>query len=154
MELLSRCNSIRHTHLTEEIKAAVLSKETEVVEAIGSINNGMIEVTERLQEASSKGVDGEADDEFMMLQEINEERATLEASLKALEGLLLKTQEQRTGISITNVRISEGGRAAAGLINTRGKYADVNLTIDNVEATKDGKVVVGIVEGLDLGGIL
>jgi hypothetical protein len=84
-----------------------------------------------------------------VLQEIKEERTALETSRKVLEGLLLKTQE-RTGISITNVRTSEGGRAVTGLINTQGKYANANVIIEGVEATKDGKIISGIAEGVNM----
>jgi predicted mannosyl-3-phosphoglycerate phosphatase (HAD superfamily) len=117
------------------------------------MDNRIVGIGNRLQEASIANpveeINEEADDKSRVLQEINEERAALEASRKVLEGLLSKTQE-RTGITITNVRTSEGGRAATGLINTQGKYANANITIDNIEATKDGKVIAGIADGVNL----
>ena len=73
----------------------------------------------------------------------------MKISYKVLEGLLTKTQE-RTGISITNVRMRGGGQVLSGLINTQGKYTNSNVAIDNIEATSSGKGIAGIVEGVNL----
>ena len=130
-----------------------MSKETEISGAIAAMDNRIVGIRNKLQEASIASpieeINEEADDKSRVLQEINEERAALEASRKVLKGLLSKSQE-RTGITITNVRMSEGGMAATGLINTQGKYANANITIDNIEATKNGKVIAGIAEGVNL----
>lgn len=151
-DLLSRHSSIRHTHITEEIKKTIVP-ETEIAGAINTIDNRIVKAKERLQEAfladPTKGIDEEDDDKSAVLQEIHEERVTLEASRKVLERLLSTTQE-RTGISITNVRVSEGGRAATGLLNTREKYVNANITIENIDVTKGGKVIAGIAEDVNL----
>jgi hypothetical protein len=131
----------------------VVLRETEISGAIDTIDNSIIGIGERLKEASltdpTEGSSEEANNKSKLLQEINEERTALEASRKVLEGLLSKTQE-RTGISITNVRTSEGGRAVTGLINTQGRYANANIIIKDVEATKDGKIIAGIAEGVNM----
>ena len=128
-----------------------MMRETEIAGAIVARDKQMMEVENRLQEVSiadpQKG--DEAAEKAEVLKQINEERAALNASRNVLEGLLSKAQE-RTGISITNVRTSEGGQVMSGLISTQGKYTNSNVTIDNIEATSGGKVIAGIVEGVNL----
>jgi hypothetical protein len=130
-----------------------VTKETEIAGAIVTGDKQMMEVENRLQEVSiadpTQEGDEAAEEKAKVFQQINEERAALSASRKVLEGLLSKTQE-RTGISITNVRTSGGGQVLSGLINTQGKYTNSNVTIDNIEATSGGKGVAGIVEGVNL----
>lgn len=145
-------SSLRHTHITEEIKRTISTKETEIAEAIVATDKQMVETGNRLQQlsiADPAQEDQSGNDRVETLRDITQERAALEASRKVLGELLSKTQE-RTGITITNVRISKGGQVLSGLINTQGKYSDSTITIDNVEATTGGKGVVGIVEGVDL----
>jgi hypothetical protein len=131
----------------------VVFEETKISGAINAIDKSIVGIRERLQEASltdpAKESSEEANDKSKLLEEINEERIALETSRKALEGLLSKTQE-RTGISIQNVRASDGGKAAVGLINTQGKYANSNITVEDVEATKDGRVIAGIADGVNM----
>lgn len=127
-------------------------KETEIAGAIVARDKQMMEVENRLQEVSiadPQEGDEATEEKAEVLKQINEERAALNASRNVLEGLLSKAQE-RTGISITNVRTSEGGQVMSGLISTQGKYTNSNVTIDNIEATSGGKVIAGIVEGVNL----
>lgn len=130
-----------------------MTKETEIAGAVVARDKQMMDVENRLQEVSiadpTQEGDEAAEEKAKVFQQINEERAALNASRKVLEGLLSKTQE-RTGISITNVRMSRGGQVLSGLINTQGKYTNSNVTIDNIEATSGGKGVAGIVEGVNL----
>jgi hypothetical protein len=148
-----RHSSIRHTHITEEIKRTIMTKETEIAGAIVTREKQIMKVKNRLQEVSiadpTQEGDEAADEKVEVLKQIREERAALNASRNVLEGLLSKTQE-RTGISITNVRMSGGGQVLSGLVNTQGKYTNSNVTIDNIEATSGGKGVAGIVEGVNL----
>lgn len=125
----------------------------EIVEAIAATDKQIVEIGNRLRRLSISDPAEEdheaAEDRAEAFKDIDEERAALKASRKVLEGLLSKTQE-RTGITITNVRISKGGRLLSGLVNTQGKYANSTITIDNVEATTGGTGVAGIVEGINL----
>jgi hypothetical protein len=88
-----------------------LTRETEVTGAIVAQDKQLAEVNNRLQEISvvdpTRGAGEAAQEKAEVLEQINEERAALNACRKVLEGLLSKTQE-RTGISVTNVRMSEG----------------------------------------------
>ena len=131
----------------------ISKKETEIIEAITAKDKQIVEIGNRLQELSTadpaqEGREAEKD-KAEALQDTDQERAALKASRKVLEGLLSKVQE-RTGITITNIRMSENGQVLSGLINTQGKYANSTITIDNVEATTGGKVIAGIVEGVNL----
>jgi hypothetical protein len=130
-----------------------MTKETEIAGAIVARDKQIMEVKDRFQEVSiaapTQEGDEAAEEKAEALKQINEERAALNASRNLLEGLLSKTQA-RTGISVTNVRMSEGGQVLSGLVNTQGKYANSNVTIDNIEATSGGKGIAGIVEGINL----
>lgn len=88
-------------------------------------------------------------DKAELLDQINQQLTALAASRKVLEGLISKSRE-RTLVKVTNVRMSEGGRVVAGLVNTQGKYSDAHLVIDTVEATSGGKCIAGIAEGVNL----
>lgn len=127
-------------------------KETEIAGTIVAKDKQMMEVKNRLQEvsiANAQKSDEAAEEKAEVLKQINKERAALNASRNLLEGLLSNTQE-RTGIRVTNVRMSEGGQVMSGLVNTQGKYTNSNITIDNIEATSGGKGIAGIVEGVNL----
>src|SRR5215469_7200842 len=150
MDLLSRSSSVRHPHVTEEIKQIVLSKETEVAGAISSMDDDVIEVIERLQGASSVDPDEGADGKFMVHQENPEERVAVEGIPESVGGNAVEDPGADWDKQ-HNVHTSESGEAA-GLTNTQGKYVNVNITIDNAEATKGGKVIARIVEGRNLGG--
>jgi hypothetical protein len=130
-----------------------MTKETEIAGAIVARDKQIMEVKDRFQEVSiaapTREGDEAAEEKAEALKQINEERAALNASRNLLEGLLSKTQA-RTGISVTNVRMSEGGQVLSGLVNTQGKYTNSNVTIDNIEATSGGKGIAGIVEGINL----
>jgi hypothetical protein len=129
-----------------------MMKETEIAGAVVARDKQIMEVENRLQEVSI--ADPQEGDEAPrekaeVLKQINEERAALNAARNVLEGLLSKTRE-RTRISVTNIRMSEGGQVLSGLINTQGKYTNSHVTIDNIEATSGGKGIAGIVEGINL----
>jgi hypothetical protein len=59
---------------------------------------------------------------------------------------LIKT-EHRTGVKVTNITVGDTDKDLAGLINTQGKYTTVDVMIDNIKASKGGKVIVGVVDG-------
>lgn len=113
----------------------------------------MAEVEKRLTEVSLKDAGQEkseaAIDKSEAVKQIEEERMALSNSRKVLEVLLAKIKE-RSGISVTNVRLSTDGQFLAGLVNTGGKYSDARVNVHDVEATSGGQGIAGIVEGLDL----
>lgn len=92
-----RYSSIRHTHITEEIKETILTKQTEITGAIGTTDAQLVEAGKRLEELNisgdnqveAKGAENWAD----ALRQIEEERKALNASRKLLGELLSKAQE-------------------------------------------------------------
>ena len=151
--LLCRHSSIHHTHITEEIKKTIQVRELEIAEAIATSDIKIAEVENKLQDmsiANPARPGDEAVEKDGVIEQIREERAALTGSSELLEGLLANTK-QRTGISITNVHMSKGGKVISGLVNTQGKYVDARVTIDNVVAATGGTGIAGIVEGVNLG---
>lgn len=148
----SRHSSIHHTGMTKEIQEKITASEVAIAAAIKSREIDITEIENRF-EAVSLADPGQDNVEVMerdgALKQIEKERKALSESRELLAALLAET-ENRSGISITNIRMSDGGKVNAGLINTEGKYVNAHVHIDNVEATKGGKGIVGIVEGVSL----
>lgn len=154
---LVRHSSIRLTGMTTEIRQQITTTELQIAAAIKVSEGQLTEVEKMLTDVSLKvagsgGGGGEAaatDDKSEALKQIAEERKGLSESRKILEALLAKTKDI-SGISVTNIKMSDDGQILAGLVNTGGKYVDARVTIDNVTATSGGQGVAGIVDGLDL----
>lgn len=148
----SRHSSIHHTDMTKEIQDKITTSEVAIAAAIKSREIDITEIENRF-EAVSLADPGQDNVEVMerdgALKQIEEERKALNESRELLEALLAETKD-RSGISITNIRMSHDGKVNAGLINTKGKYVNARINIDNVEATTGGKGIVGIAEGVSL----
>ena len=141
--------------MTTEIRKQITTTELEIAAAIKVSEGQLTEVEKRLTDVSLKHAGGQESgdaasaDKIEALKQIEDERKELIESRKVLETLLAKTKE-KSGISVTNIHMSENGRVLAGLINTGGKFVDASVNIDNVTARSGGQGVAGIVEGLDL----
>lgn len=138
--------------MTKEIREKVTKSEVEIVAAIKSSDIQMTEVENRFKEVSlaDPGQEGDqATEKTGALAQIKEEQKALRESRELLKALLAKTKD-RSGVSVTNIRMSGEGKVVAGVINTGGKYADAQVVIDNVEANSGGQGITGIVEGLSL----
>lgn len=113
----------------------------------------MAEVEKRLSEVSLKDAGQEkgeeATDKSEAVKQIEGERTALSESRKVLETLLTKTKE-RSGISVTKVRLDTDGQFIAGLFNTGGKHSDARIDVNDIQASSGGQGIAGIVEGLDL----
>lgn len=147
-----RHSSIRHSGITTEIRKQITASEFQIAAASKVRDENLAEVEKRLKNVSLKDAgqeSGEATDKSEALKQIEEERKALSKSRKLLGDLLAKTKE-RSGISVTNIRLSTDGQVLTGLVNPGGNYADARIVIDNVEATSGGQGIAGIVEGLDL----
>lgn len=147
-----RHSSIRQSGITTEIRKQITTSEFQLAAAIKVRDEQLIEVEKRLKDVSLKDAgqeSDEAEDKSEALNQIEDEREALSESRKLLEALLAKTKE-RSGISVTNIRLSTDGQVLAGLVNPGGNYADARIVVDNVEATSGGQGIAGIVEGLDL----
>jgi hypothetical protein len=95
---LCRYSSIRHTHITEEIKKTILGKEAEITGAIAATDKQLTEVEStlgelRLIDASQEGVQN-AEDKDKALERIKEEQIALDSSRIVLQELLSKAREE------------------------------------------------------------
>jgi hypothetical protein len=96
-DLTYRYSSIRHTHITEEIRETISTRQTEITIAIGKSDEQLAEVGKRLQKLNVVGdiqeevprTESKAD----ALRQMEEERKALSVSRKLLDKLLLKAQE-------------------------------------------------------------
>lgn len=96
--IIYRYSSIRHTHVTEEIKKTILAKEAEVTKAIAVTDKQLTEVEStlgelRLVDAGQEGVQN-AEDKDKALEQIQEEQIALDSSRKLLQELLSKAREE------------------------------------------------------------
>lgn len=147
-----RNSSIRQSDVTTEIRKQLTKSEIELAAAIKSRDIQITEVEKRLEDVSladpSQQGD-EASEKAGAVQQIEEEEKALRESRELLQVLLAKSKDQ-SGISVTNIRMSDKGQVVAGLVNAKGKHANARVVIDNVEVTSGGKAIIGIAEDLSL----
>ena len=92
-----RYSSIRHTHITEEIKKTISLKQTEIAGAIAATDKHLAEVESTLGElrlagTGQEGVQNTEDgDKDSALEQIEKERIALDSSRKLLKELLSMT---------------------------------------------------------------
>jgi hypothetical protein len=93
-----RYSSIRHTHISEEIKKTISTKQTEISSAIGATDKQLAEIGKRLEELNVAGdIQEEAESTECRadaLRQIEEERKAISTSRKLLDELLSKAQEE------------------------------------------------------------
>lgn len=91
-------SSVRHSHITEEIKKAISTKQTEVKGAIATTDRQLIVLENKLEELNlstdDEGAAGPKEDKAETLLQLEEERKAVNASRKLLEELLSKSQEE------------------------------------------------------------
>jgi hypothetical protein len=96
--LLCRYSSIRSTHITEEIKKTISTKETEISKAVASTDRQLAEVEISLGELQLGDAGQEqnqnAEDMANTVKQIEAERSALDSSRKLLEELLSKAKEE------------------------------------------------------------
>ena len=83
-------------------------------------------------------------------EDLNAQRASLQCSRDMFETLFSDIHFQRTGQKIRDIEMTEGGRLLVGQINAQDRKGEVQQDISNVKASKGGKGVVGVAEGLDI----
>ncbi|KAJ5236726.1 hypothetical protein N7489_006817 [Penicillium chrysogenum] len=86
----------------------------------------------------------------LLIDQLNYQRATLEASQELMKDLLAQASQVRRGQRITGVEISEDGKAFVGKSGFENSEGDFYQEIHNVKATTGGKGIVGAVKGLDI----
>lgn len=134
--------------MTRDIQRKITTLEFEIAAAIRTRDIQITEVEHRLKDVSLVDPGQEGDEQVGALEQIGEEQKALRESRELLEALLAKDKDR--GISVKNIRISDNGKLATGLINTGGKYVDARVSIDDVEAKSGGKGIAGIVDGVSL----
>jgi hypothetical protein len=91
-----RYSSVRHSHITEEIKKTISTKQAEIKGAITTADKQLVVLKNKELDFSSddkdaaRATDGKAE-AFLQLEE---ERKALDASWKLLDELLSKAQEE------------------------------------------------------------
>lgn len=96
--LAYRYSSVRHTHITEEIKKTISTKQAEVKGAITIVDKQLILLENKLEESNlssdDKEVTGLEEDKAEALLQLENGRKAVKLSQKLLEDLLAKSQEE------------------------------------------------------------
>ena len=137
--------------MTENLKETIKIREVEITAAIVTRDEQIKKVEHSLREMSiakpALGGD-EARERDEVLKQFTDEQKALNESRKLLEGLLAKTKE-RTGISITNVRVTgEGSRSNVGIINTSAD--GITMVVGNIDISSGGRSIVGVAKNVPL----
>lgn len=138
--------------MTAGVRKEITESEIELAVAIESKNTQITEVEKRLEAMSLRDHDQEGDEpseKARAIEQIEEEKKALKESRELFKVLLAET-EPKSKVRVTKIVMSGGGKVSAGLVNTEGKYADVDVEVKDVTATDKGQGAVGIVEGLNL----
>jgi len=96
--LSGRYSSIRHTHMTEEIKKTVSTKQTEIKGAMSAADEQLVALGNRAEKfklaTDDQHMDGSTKSHAEALRQLEEERKALAASRKLLDELMSKFQEE------------------------------------------------------------
>jgi hypothetical protein len=98
LTLRYRYSSVRHSHITEEIKKSISTEQAEVKGAITTADKQLTVLEKKLEELdlSSDGEEaaGPKEGKAEALRQFEEERKAINASRKLLDELLSKSQEE------------------------------------------------------------
>jgi cellobiose phosphorylase len=93
-----RYSSIRHTHITEEIKRTISAKQVDIKAAIGAADEQLVALGSRVEELQLTSDDQQADESTKSraeaLRQLEEERKAIAETRKLLDELLSKVQEE------------------------------------------------------------
>ena len=93
-----RYSSIHHTHIAEEIKKTIFTKQTEIKSAIGAADEQLVALGNSVEELKLATDDQHADESTKShaeaLRQLEEERRALTVSRRLLVELLCKCQEE------------------------------------------------------------
>lgn len=87
-----------------------------------------------------------------LVDQLNYQRATLEASRELMKNLLAQVSQFRQGQRVTGVEMSEGGEVYIGQSGSTNKKYHIKQEIHNVKATNGSKAMVGVFRGLNIDG--
>jgi predicted nucleic acid-binding Zn-ribbon protein len=101
-----RYSSVRHSHITEEIKNAISTKQAEVKSAITTTDKQLVVVENKLDELNLSSDDeegaGSREGQTEALRQLEEELKAVKASQKLLNELLSKLQEEAVAKAAVN----------------------------------------------------
>jgi hypothetical protein len=126
------------------------TKETEIAQEIIDIDNQRALSGMALQKIEEGRLLDDPQDSAEVIEQLQDQRAALDGYRKLLAELLVEAHHVRTGQTITNIDMSDGGRLLIGLINCDDNNGEVRQEIHNVKATNHGKGVVGMAKGFDV----
>lgn len=93
-----RYSSVRNSHITEEIKKTISTKQAEVKGAITAANKQLVVLENKLEELDLSSDDEDAagakEGKAEALRQLEEERKALDVSRRLLDELLSKSQEE------------------------------------------------------------
>jgi hypothetical protein len=133
-----RYSSVRHSHITEEIKKTISTNQAEVDGAITTTDKQLIILENKVEELNLSGDDEEAagtEGKAEALRQLEEERKALNASRKLLDELLSKSQEEAVA------------KAAA-----RSQSSSTTVTFGNQNSGFQAGIINGAVSGISFGG--
>ena len=134
-----RYSSIRHAHITEEIRNTILTRQTEIKGAITTTDKQLIVLESRLEELDLSGTDqeetGRVENKAEALGQLQEERKALNASRNLLNELLSKSQEDAVA------------KAAA-----ESQSRSTTVTFGNSNSGFQAGMINGAVSGISFGG--
>jgi hypothetical protein len=123
-----RYSSVRHSHITEEIKKTISTKQAEVKGAITTADKQLVVVENKLEELNLSSDDDEAarskEGRTETLRQLEGELDAVKVSQKLLEELLTKSQEEAVAKAAGNLSPSntvmfgdQNSGFQAGIIN-------------------------------------
>lgn len=146
--------NVRSIKMTEEIKNTLLNREVELTQAMTSTDQGITEVVTRIEQMhfSNPSADSvlQVDDIGEDIEDLEAQRASLQSARVVEENLFSEIHFVRTGQKIRDVDMSDGGQLLVGLFNTQGQSGQIQQDFSNLKASKGGKGIVGVAEGLDI----
>jgi hypothetical protein len=127
------------------------AKEMEIAQNMIELDEQDKLVGRALQNFTTHDCNG---DSVEVIEQLQEQRATLDDSRQLLEDLLAEAHQIRTGQVISKIDMSDGGRLLVGLINIDNSRGEIRQEIHDVKASNHGKGIVGIAKGVDVNTFL
>ena len=115
-------------------------------QAITQISNDLTLMTTNGQSRGGEEPDEDAEQD----QDLDAQRTSLRCTRDMLRTLISDIHSQRTEQRIRDIEMTEGGRLVVGQVNVQDRSGAITQDISNVRATKEGKGIVGVAEGLDI----
>ncbi|KAF2030277.1 hypothetical protein EK21DRAFT_88978 [Setomelanomma holmii] len=130
-------SSVRHTHITEDIRGTMSLVQAEMEGAVTTTNKQLVVLESKLEELNLSSDDDEEassrEGKAEVLQQLEEERKALEVSRTLLNELLSKAQEeavakaaaksQASSTTVTDVKFGNDNRGFQAAVNNGGNFS-------------------------------